>query len=102
MVTTKIQFCKRGYRVMKNSTSANKEPFEICDPHSVRSKAGLDLAEMANLMGMSEAGYEAWEKGTRRPGGPAFKLLYLLDNNPKEIVAQLSRLKSGIGEIETQ
>ena len=87
---------------MTNSKPANQDPFERVDPLSVRSKAGLDLTEMANLMGMSEAGYEAWEKGTRRPGGPAFKLLYLLDNNPKEIVAQLSRLKSGTGEVETQ
>ena len=79
---------------MTSSKPANEERIESLDPQSVRKKAGLSLTEMANLMGMSEAGYASWEKGTRRPGGPAYKLLFLLDNNPEDIIAQLSKLKT--------
>ncbi len=58
-------------------------------PLEVREKAGLTVTEMAELIGMSEPGYELWENGTRRPGGPAFKLLALLDAHPKETAARL-------------
>lgn len=68
-------------------SDANSEP--VATPHEVREKAGLTVAEMANLIGMSEFGYKLWESGSRRPGGPAFKLLALLDAHPKETVARL-------------
>ncbi len=58
-------------------------------PRTVREKAGLTEAEMAGLIGMSEFAYREWEKGTRRPGGPAFKLLALLDAQPRDMVARL-------------
>ena len=48
-------------------------------PQTVREKAGLELAEMAKLMGMGEFGYGAWERGTRRPGGPAYQLLKVIN-----------------------
>lgn len=85
---------------MTNSKPTNEVEFENLDPLSVRTKAGLNLTEMAHLMGMSEAGYETWEDGTRRPGGPAYKLLFLLDNNPGAIVAQLGTRKTNTGVIE--
>lgn len=75
---------------MDSSNSANEEKLENLDPRSIRDKAGLSLTEMANLIGMSEVGYDSWEKGTRQPGGPAYKLLFLIDKNPKEIISQLS------------
>lgn len=65
-------------------------PTEL-DPRAVREKAGLDRASMADLMGMSEFGYNAWETGTRRPGGPAYQLLRLIDKDPKTILGFLRR-----------
>lgn len=76
---------------MSSSKTTSEDQPQNLDPQSVRKKAGLSLTEMANLMGMSEEGYETWEKGTRRPGGPAYKLLLLLNNNPNDIVAQLCK-----------
>ncbi len=87
---------------MTSSKLTNQDEFENLNPLSVRTKAGLNLTEMANLMGMSEAGYETWEEGTRRPGGPAFKLLFLLDNNPDAIVAQLGTRKTDTGAFENE
>ncbi|CUK15882.1 putative zinc finger/helix-turn-helix protein, YgiT family [Shimia thalassica] len=55
-------------------------------PGIVRKKLGLSMADMAELIGMSEFGYHNWEMGNRRPGGPALKLLALLDVQPKAIL----------------
>lgn len=85
---------------MTNSKPTNGDDFENLDPLSVRTKAHLNLTEMANLMGMSETGYEIWEEGTRRPGGPAYQLLFLLNNNPDDIVAQLGTRKTDTGVFE--
>ncbi len=70
-----------------NRSDTNSEPFAT--PLEVREKAGLTAAEMAELIGMSESGYKLWESGVRRPGGPAYKLLALLDAHPKETVTRL-------------
>lgn len=66
----------------------SSDPVEL-DPIKVRKKAGLDVEEMAALMAMSEFGYGAWERGHRRPGGPAYQLLRLLDNDPATVARAL-------------
>jgi DNA-binding transcriptional regulator YiaG len=68
----------------------NYEKFKKLDPKTIRNKIGLNLSEMANLMGMREKQYDLWEQGMRGAGGPAYRLLYLLEKDPNEIVAQLS------------
>lgn len=68
-------------------SDTNSEP--VATPLDVREKAGLTVAEMAELIGMSEFGYKLWESGARSPGGPAYKLLALLDAHPKETVSRL-------------
>jgi DNA-binding transcriptional regulator YiaG len=70
-------------------THSDTDSEPVATPLEVRAKTGLTVTEMAELIGMSESGYELWENGTRRPGGPAFKLLALLDAHPKETVARL-------------
>lgn len=59
------------------------------NPRQVREKAELTEAAMAELMGMSQNGYELWEKGARKPGGPAYRLLRLIDNDPTGVIAAL-------------
>ena len=60
------------------------------EPKSVREAAGLSLPEMADLLGMGESGYAQWEKRTRSPGGPAYRLLFLLSKNPDDVIVQLT------------
>ena len=62
------------------------------NPKSVREKAGLDQPAMAALLGMSASGYRAWEAGQRRPGGPAFRLLALIEADPKGTMAKLAAI----------
>jgi len=73
---------------MRDSAPAKAE----IDPKAVREKAGLAAAEMAALIGMSEYGYTAWEAGHRRPGGPAHRLLALIDADPDTTTRRLASL----------
>jgi len=59
------------------------------EPRQVREAAGLSQTEMAALMGMSLNGYQLWEQGARRPGGPARRLLQLIAADPKMVIATL-------------
>lgn len=69
---------------------SSDDRFDNLDPKAVREKAGLPQTEMAALLGMGSFGYRQWEEGTRRPGGPAFRLLYLLNDNPANVIAALT------------
>lgn len=61
-------------------------------PGNVRKKLGLNCEAMAKLFGMSEVGYRGWEMGSRRPGGPALRLLALLDAQPQKVLGWLQAL----------
>ena len=62
------------------------------EPQSLREAAGLSQEEMAELLGMGDYGYSAWERGARKPGGPALKLLALIATDPVAMVAALRKL----------
>jgi len=59
------------------------------EPRVVREATGLSVQAMAELIGMSVQGYESWENGLRRPGGPARRLLELIDNDVETVKAVL-------------
>ena len=63
-------------------------------PSAVRQRADMTTADMADLMGMSEYGYKQWESGQRRPGGPAWRLLHLIDVASERTIADLRSFKS--------
>lgn len=69
----------------KSGTSDAQES----NPEAVRLAAKLSLDDMANLMGMSLNGYSLWEKGARSPGGPAHRLLQLIENDAEAVKAVL-------------
>lgn len=71
-------------------TDPETEPADL-NPREVREKAGLSQTEMAELMDMSPFGYQSWENGQRRPGGPARRLLKLIDAD----AAQVQRVLNG-------
>ena len=58
-------------------------------PAAVRERAKLSKPEMARLLGMSVFGYGQWEAGTRRAGGPAYRLLHLIARDGKPVIEAL-------------
>ncbi len=75
-------------------TATNPASNDDLDPRHVREKAGLTAADMAELMGMGEYGYTAWERGIRRPGGPAFQLLKVLAAAPEHVLLLLNEARA--------
>lgn len=82
---------------MNNTTQIAEKPetetsAAAVNPREAREKAGLDPEQMAALIGMSAFGYRSWEAGTRRPGGPAQRLVALIGADPKGIAERLATL----------
>ena len=78
------------------STPAPKTPTDApppLSPANVRKTAGLSQTDMADLLGMSAFGYAQWEAGTRRPGGPAFRLLHLIERDGQTVIDALRTIK---------
>ena len=67
-----------------------EKTFRKLSPEAVRKKTGLSRSEMASLLGMSTSGYDSWEDGLRKPGGAAYRLLYLLEIDPNGVIEKLN------------
>lgn len=67
-------------------------PVEV-SPENVRKSAGLSQNQMADLLGMSEFGYAQWEAGSRKPGGPAYRLLHLISRDGQTVIDALRTIK---------
>ncbi|MBE1282841.1 MAG: hypothetical protein GJ676_05980 [Rhodobacteraceae bacterium] len=89
MTNPELQQATGNHPKDDNETSDNRQDLL---PGIVRKKLGLSSPDMAELFGMSEVGYRSWEVGSRRPGGPALKLLALLDLQPKKVLFWLNAL----------
>lgn len=60
-------------------------------PKDVREAVDMTPAEMADLLDMSVFGYQSWEAGRRRPGGPARQLLRLINEDVDAVKRLLAR-----------
>jgi DNA-binding XRE family transcriptional regulator len=50
----------------------------------VRSKLGMDQAQLAQLLGVTPAAVYMWEKGDRQPEGAALRVLYALHQRTQQ------------------
>ncbi|HBI15621.1 MAG TPA: transcriptional regulator [Desulfobulbaceae bacterium] len=56
------------------------------DVKEVRGKTGLSQEQFAAAFGISVATLRHWERGDRKPHGPALVLLNAADNDPKGLL----------------
>ena len=61
-------------------TNHLKEP---ATPQEIRSKLNLSQAAFAGLIGVSLRTFQDWEKGHRKPSGPAEALLRIAEKKPE-------------------
>lgn len=54
---------------------------------SLRSRFDLTQVALASILNTSVSSVRQWEQGTKRPGGPSNKLLYLLDKKGMEALS---------------
>lgn len=65
------------------------EPTAV-DVAAVRARLGLTQAQFAAHFGFSVATLRHWERGDRRPQGPALVLLKLIERDPAAVMRALS------------
>jgi len=78
----------------KPAPATAEAPVAQLSPQAVRKENGLTQLEMAELLGMSEFGYTEWESGNRRAGGPAYRLLHLIDRDGDQVLDALRAIPS--------
>jgi putative transcriptional regulator len=64
--------------------------FTSVDVKNIRSKVGMSQSEFASAFGISVATLRHWERGDRKPNGPALVLLNVVAKEPKAVLRALS------------
>lgn len=60
------------------------------DVKGLRQKLGMNQMELASLFGISLSTVQHWERGVRKPQGPALVLLNVLSKEPEAVKRALS------------
>jgi len=60
------------------------------DVKAVRTKVGMTQAQFAARFGFSTATLRHWERGDRRPRGPALVLLNVIERNPQAVIEAMA------------
>ena len=64
--------------------------YEALDVKAIRAQVGMSQAEFAGSFGISLGTLRHWERGDRRPHGPARVLLMVLAKQPKAVLKALA------------
>lgn len=64
--------------------------FEPLDIKAVRAKVGMTQAEFAATFGISLGTLRHWERGDRKPQGPALVLLNVVAKEPEAVLRALN------------
>lgn len=75
---------------MREFDAACLEPVEALDPDQIRAlreREHLSQAVFASYLNVSKNLVSDWERGKKKPGGPALKLLNVIQKHGLEVVA---------------
>ena len=64
--------------------------YSSLDVKNIRARVGMSQNEFASAFGISVSTLRHWERGDRRPNGPALVLLNVVDKEPKAVLKALS------------
>ncbi|MBN0987666.1 helix-turn-helix domain-containing protein [Amphritea sp. ZJ14W] len=65
--------------------------YETLDVKAIREASGKSRKEFADIIGASYEAVKSWENKRRNPTGPTKKLLTLVRENPRQMVAILEQ-----------
>ena len=74
----------------KKQTEAIVHEFTPLDVKAIRSEIGMTQAEFASAFGISLGTLRHWERGDRKPHGPALVLLNVVAKEPEAVLRALS------------
>ena len=64
--------------------------FTLIDVKNIRTKVGMTQIEFASKFGISVGTLRHWERGDRKPRGPALVLLNVVAKEPQAVLKALS------------
>ncbi len=64
--------------------------FSPIDVKAIREKIGMSQSEFASAFGISLGTLRHWERGDRKPRGPALVLLNVVEKEPRVVLKALS------------
>ncbi|MCD8512144.1 MAG: helix-turn-helix domain-containing protein [Nitrincola sp.] len=70
--------------------SAIIHEFTPLDVKQVRAKVGMSQSEFASAFGISVSTLRHWERGDRKPNGPALVLLNVVSKEPETVLRALA------------
>ncbi|MCB1614714.1 MAG: helix-turn-helix domain-containing protein [Pseudomonadales bacterium] len=73
-----------------NCRKAVVHEFSSVDVKNIRQKIGMTQDEFASAFGISVSTLRHWERGDRKPQGPALVLLNVVAKEPKTVLQALS------------
>ena len=71
-------------------TKAVIHEFSPVDVKAIRKKVGMTQSDFASAFGISLGTLRHWERGDRKPRGPALVLLNIVAKEPKAVLRALS------------
>ena len=71
-------------------TRAVVHEFKPVDVKNIRAKVGMSQSEFASAFGISVSTLRHWERGDRKPNGPALVLLTVVAKEPRVVLNALS------------
>lgn len=63
----------------------------VVDVKALRTRVGMTQEQFAARFGFSTATLRHWERGDRKPQGPARVLLHVIEHNPQSVLDALHR-----------
>lgn len=73
-----------------NNGKAIVHEFSPVDVKNIRAQIGMSQSEFASAFGISVSTLRHWERGDRKPHGPALVLLNVVAKEPKAVLKALS------------
>jgi len=85
---------RRGLLEAIEYMEGNREGFRVhyrdtVDVRAIRERLGMSQREFSATIGVSSGTLRHWERGDRRPQGPAMVLLRVLEREPKAVFRAL-------------
>ena len=65
------------------------------DVRRIRARLRYTQRQFAGYFGLSLATLRHWERGNRRPAGPALVLLHVIADNPRVVLQAVRKLRTG-------
>jgi len=86
---------RRGLTQAIAHAEGKAKDVKVCEPKHVdvvalRQRIGMTQEQFAARFGVSVATLRHWERGDRKPPGPALVLLNVIEHNPKAVMQALS------------